>query len=157
MDRGSLAALVGCAIGVWFLIPQPRSSQATNATMGLSQPSAQPTPGNTEPEPTRTARANSLLSTTPAPSAEPSVMKAEPIREVVSSPTKIESSTPVTRAPQRPSQPEVIESVANPFTPHGAELSSRCSEKDGTTGPADRSTAALPTGGPLKPSGRPRP
>ncbi|MAJ47079.1 MAG: hypothetical protein CBC35_07425 [Planctomycetes bacterium TMED75] len=119
---GALAALIGCGIVLWFLVPQPRSSQAKNPSTELNQPAQLPIP-RVEPEPTRTARANSLLPTTPVQTIESSAMKAEPAREVVSNPAEIESSTPVSRAPKRPSEPRVLESIVTATQP--TEQSSR--------------------------------
>ena len=109
---GVLGALVGCGIAVWFLVPKPRSTQAKNLTSEPNQTVEQPI-RTADPEPTRTARANSLLSTTPAQTPDSSRIASEPIRDVAPSPTTIKPKAPLAEAPQRPVEPKSVQTTVN--------------------------------------------
>ena len=116
---GMLAVLLGAAVGIWYLLPGPQSTQATN-TSTSPEPVATPMPAPTTDTPvaSRAERASQLLggsastsdsfSTDPAPEpvqtssvASESTFAGEPKAESVIQPTRPTNlTTPSTERPR---------------------------------------------------------
>lgn len=123
---GVLAVLLGAAVVVWYLLPGPQSTQATNTT-ATSEPVAMPTPTPTTSTPatSRAERASQLLggaasgSGSMAPEETP---QPEQTRSVASEP--VTASDPKS------------ESITKPVTP--TSVTTPSPERPGTIGSSNR-------------------
>ena len=132
---GVLFVILVGAVVVWFLIPEPRTTQATNTTVSI-QPEAKAQPTITTPQATRAERASQLIggasrgsdpvSTTVSPKP-PKITAEQPARALPG--TSVPTRTPVpaaatTSEPTRSAETSSLETTS-PAQPRSGVASSR--------------------------------